>query len=112
MTDAVMDGPRHCGLCGVPIVRPETMIEVAGRFYPSASCAWLAENPDLALRMRRSGGMVQTCGLCYAPIVVSEIMVLQDGFTYCCPNCAAVARTGAAPAVAGGPPVAGAASSR
>ena len=97
MTDAVVDGPMRCGQCGVPIVHTEHMVVVGGLAYPCASCAWVAEHPDLAARLRRSGGMVQTCGLCHAPIIVSEIMVQQDGFTYCCPNNAAVARAGGAP---------------
>jgi hypothetical protein len=87
----------------VPIVQTEYMVEVAGRVYPCASCAWMAEHPDLAARLRRSGGMVQTCGLCHAPIIVSEIMVQQDGRTYCCPNNAALARSGVSPVAVGDP---------
>ena len=85
------DGLR-CALCGIPIIRPEYMVEVDGNYYPCPTCAWAAANPDLVKRLRRGGGMVLACDLCHAPIIFSEIIVHQDGKTYCCPNDAEVAR--------------------
>jgi hypothetical protein len=92
MAEISSDGVPTCGLCGVPIILQQHMIEIDGRYYPCQSCALTASEPARSRRARRGGGLVLTCDLCHVPIIFSEIMVQEGGKVYCCPNNAEVAR--------------------
>jgi uncharacterized Zn finger protein (UPF0148 family) len=91
MAATALESAWRCAYCGTPIIRPETLVDVAGTLYCSPNCELMSRNPEIARRARRGGGLVLACNQCGTPIFLPEIMVHEGTRSYCGPNCAAVA---------------------